>query len=293
MKKPICALLTFFLVISMVVINTNANAQAAAPTLNWEESNPSIDIYSKMQTNDKYEIYYNNIPAEQVKISEVVHLLMINGGYVPNPEIIIQNGRTMAPVRVISEVLGAKVEWDSTNKTVAVTSADQKIILTIGNNLAVVNGKENTLDSPAFINNSKTYVPLRFLSSALGFDVQYIPDITFGQSVLTPFYVFFAKQISIVSIEKVSKDVKIFTTDEGLAAVKKLSALTYKDGYRDNDMQDITYSKTNLGRYYVYILKGYESCPIFFNMYTGDIFSSQQSVPMFSIHKGFIVLPNN
>ena len=34
---------------------------------------------------------------------------------------VIQNGRTMVPVRVISDKLGAKVNWDNQTKKVTIT----------------------------------------------------------------------------------------------------------------------------------------------------------------------------
>lgn len=37
---------------------------------------------------------------------------------------IIQNGRTMVPLRVLSESIGAKVDWENSSRTVTITTPD-------------------------------------------------------------------------------------------------------------------------------------------------------------------------
>ncbi len=81
---------------------------------------------------------------------------------------IIRNSRTMLPVRFVAENLGATVGWDDATKTVSVKSADATIEIVIGATTAKVNGKEITLDSPAFIENSRTYLPVRVVAENLG-----------------------------------------------------------------------------------------------------------------------------
>ncbi|MBR5539092.1 MAG: copper amine oxidase N-terminal domain-containing protein [Clostridia bacterium] len=81
---------------------------------------------------------------------------------------IIRNSRTMLPVRFVAENLGATVSWDDATKTVTVKSADTTIEIVIGATTAKVNGKEIALDSPAFIENSRTYLPVRVVAENLG-----------------------------------------------------------------------------------------------------------------------------
>ncbi|MBR5539002.1 MAG: metallophosphoesterase [Clostridia bacterium] len=81
---------------------------------------------------------------------------------------IIKSSRTMLPVRFVAENLGATVGWDDATKTVSVKSADTTIEIVIGASTAKVNGKEIALDSPAFIENSRTYLPVRVVAENLG-----------------------------------------------------------------------------------------------------------------------------
>ncbi|NHN28553.1 copper amine oxidase N-terminal domain-containing protein [Paenibacillus agricola] len=83
------------------------------------------------------------------------------------------DGRTMVPLRAIFEALGAKVEWDGATQTITATKDDTKITLAINSNEAWVNGKMVMLDVPAKLINENTMVPIRFVSEALGANVEW------------------------------------------------------------------------------------------------------------------------
>ena len=86
---------------------------------------------------------------------------------------ITAEGRTIVPLRVISEELGAKVDWDAETKTVTVEKADSTLKLAIGEKVMTDNGSEIQLDSPAQIINSRTMVPLRAISESFGCEVDW------------------------------------------------------------------------------------------------------------------------
>ena len=86
---------------------------------------------------------------------------------------VIQNGRTLVPMRGIFEALGAEINWDETTKTVTGTKGDIDVSLTIGDTSAKVNQKEVILDVPAIISNGRTLVPVRFISETLGCEVNW------------------------------------------------------------------------------------------------------------------------
>ena len=81
---------------------------------------------------------------------------------------LVIDGRTLVPVRVISEQFGAEVEWDETTQTVYAKNKDRKISMQIGNNKYTINGVVNTLDVAPQIINDRTYIPLRAMAEALG-----------------------------------------------------------------------------------------------------------------------------
>ncbi len=86
---------------------------------------------------------------------------------------IIENGRTLVPIRVISELLGGSVDWDRNNKLVAIEKGSIKIKLTIDSMNATVNSAKYQLDVPAKIINNRTMVPLRFVTDNLGLKVEW------------------------------------------------------------------------------------------------------------------------
>ena len=84
---------------------------------------------------------------------------------------IIRESRTMLPVRFVAEAFGATVGWDGATSTATVKTATTTIEITIGAKTAKVNGLTVTLDAPAFIENSRTYLPVRFVAENLGASV--------------------------------------------------------------------------------------------------------------------------
>ncbi|MDO5399230.1 MAG: copper amine oxidase N-terminal domain-containing protein [bacterium] len=87
---------------------------------------------------------------------------------------IIENDRTLVPLRAIFEALGAQVEWDDTTKTVVSAKGDRSCVLQIGNaNMFVSTTADaktetvaKTLDVPAKIVEDRTLIPLRAVSEA-------------------------------------------------------------------------------------------------------------------------------
>lgn len=88
-----------------------------------------------------------------------------------------ENGRTLVPIRAISEDgLGADVEWNGEKQQVTVKKDGLEIILTLGDERVTVNGKEKLLDVPARAVSGRTMVPVRFISEELDFDVEWDAD---------------------------------------------------------------------------------------------------------------------
>jgi len=91
---------------------------------------------------------------------------------------VIKNSRTLLPIRAVIEALGGTVSWDPNTKKVTVTLGSTTIELWIGKSVAKVNSIDTPIDStnskvvPEII-NSRTMLPLRFITENLGCDVQW------------------------------------------------------------------------------------------------------------------------
>jgi hypothetical protein len=84
-------------------------------------------------------------------------------------------GRVMVPVRGVFEKLGGTVQWDPSTQTVkgARQGGDNRFQMQIDKTEAMVDDKTTTLDTPPRLEAGATYVPLRFVSEALGATVNY------------------------------------------------------------------------------------------------------------------------
>ena len=86
---------------------------------------------------------------------------------------IIENDRTLIPIRGLLETLGAKVEWDHDNYNAIADKDGVRVVLPIGSSTAYVNGEARTLDVPAELRNGRTMVPLRFILQSFGIEIEW------------------------------------------------------------------------------------------------------------------------
>ncbi len=121
---------------------------------------------------------------------------------------IIRNGRTMLPVRFVADNFGALVLWNGATSTATVKTDDVEIKIVIGSPVAFVNGEDVLLDSPAFIENGRTYLPVRFVADKLGATVEWDGQTstatltkTFGQVAEMPIVLPSAGDLKINTID--------------------------------------------------------------------------------------------
>ncbi len=84
-----------------------------------------------------------------------------------------RNNRTMLPVRFLANAFGVAndgIKWDAATRTATLKNADVTIVVTIDAPSMTVNGQTVALDSPAIIENNRTYLPVRAIANALGVD---------------------------------------------------------------------------------------------------------------------------
>ncbi len=116
-------------------------------------------------------------------------LVLIGGGIVPalaagpvnvtvngsavnlNPPPTERAGRVFVPLRGVFENLGATVVYSA--GVINATGRGHSVSLRIGSTQATVDGQQQTVDVAPFLIGASTYVPLRFVSQALGATVNY------------------------------------------------------------------------------------------------------------------------
>ncbi|MBP7732644.1 MAG: PQQ-binding-like beta-propeller repeat protein [Caldisericia bacterium] len=85
----------------------------------------------------------------------------------------IMGGRTMVPLRFISEAFGCNIEWDAKEQRIGIVRYDISVNLWIGKDYVEVNGQKLKIDSPPIIVAGRTMVPLRFIAEPFGAKVEW------------------------------------------------------------------------------------------------------------------------
>ncbi|WP_258297750.1 copper amine oxidase N-terminal domain-containing protein [Paenibacillus peoriae] len=107
----------------------------------------------------------------------------------PDGKPLLEGSRVLIPVRYVSEALGAKVDYK--NRTVLIKQSDKNISMKVNTSIVTSGEKRIFLDVPARLQKGRVYVPLRFVSEALGAQVdwnskKYLVTITTAGANVTP-----------------------------------------------------------------------------------------------------------
>lgn len=135
---------------------------------------------------------------------------------------VIQNNRTLVPVRAVFEAMGATVEWDGKTKTITSVLDDTTTIMTIDNTTMVVNDTKKTLDCAPRLISGHTLVPARAVAESFGYTVEWDAKNR-NVCILSPAF-----------LEK-TESAEMFTFEKKLTAenkeVKAAFSMSLLDGY--------------------------------------------------------------
>ena len=151
--------------------------------------------------------------------------------------IIIENDRTLVPVRAILEYLDYNVDWDGDAQKVTIAKDETTLHLTIGDTQAtrdiIYNGNthsyKNPLEVAPQIINDSTYIPLSDVAKAFALNITWDSDnrevhITqYKKGDLTPIIEF-----GIISDDDLNKG-EYITTQEALNAIKNFQHYNVDD----------------------------------------------------------------
>lgn len=157
----------------MYLLSTYYPAQTSEEEENPDTPDQASEEAENPDTPER--IYYEGYPVIQIKVEEETVV-----GDVPA---ILLNDRTMVPLRLVSEALGATVEWDPVQFTVHIdvdgAITGQADLESMGTSYfkglkmvnVVIGGALINSDVPAVIINSRTMVPLRVIGEALDVNI--------------------------------------------------------------------------------------------------------------------------
>lgn len=112
------------------------------------------------------------VAAEDIAPTVVINGIPVEFDVPP----VIENGRTLIPVRAVSEKLEYDVFWDEVNSRVEIINGDEKLELFVGKQGYLKNGEEKQMDVAATITNGRTLVPLRLIAEEFGCTVRWLPE---------------------------------------------------------------------------------------------------------------------
>lgn len=100
--------------------------------------------------------------------------LIVNGEVLESdvPPTIVE-GRTLLPIRAVTEALGADVRWDQPSQSATIQKDDVTLVLKYKSNQFVLNEDIKTLDVSIQMINNRIMVPLRVVGESLNYPVKW------------------------------------------------------------------------------------------------------------------------
>lgn len=125
--------------------------------------------------------------SANVVASNTIPIYVNDNILTPDVNPYIANNRTFVPIRFIGEALNASsIQWNNKSKIATLTFNDTIIKLPIGSNTITVNNIHYKIDAPISLKSGRTFVPVRFISEILGYNVQWINSSVYISNSGTP-----------------------------------------------------------------------------------------------------------
>lgn len=140
----------------------SSSSSSATTTDKDKDNNKTID---NDKTTDNNQAKDDNSAAEKSKViklqigSRIVNV--DNEAVIYDAAPVIRNDRTLVPIRIVTETLGGKVDWNGATKEVTLHIDGKEIKMTVGKTL------EKYGVAPVII-DGRTFVPVRFVADELG-----------------------------------------------------------------------------------------------------------------------------
>lgn len=113
-----------------------------------------------------------SLPAVPVMADEKpISVLVDNENVQFDQAPIIEEGRTLVPIRAVFEKAGAEVKWDQDTQTATIAKGEYNITITLNDNYLYKNGEAVELDVPAKLVNDRILIPVRAIGEAMDFAI--------------------------------------------------------------------------------------------------------------------------
>ena len=138
------------------------------------------------------------------------------------------NSRTQVPLRTLAEAMGFEVVYENKTKTITIPTNGGNVVLQIGSNKVQTPDGTISMDTAAVIINGRTYVPIRFVSEALGWTVGYKQNRdNSGKSA--------SRATHIITVDKITESGTTTTKEENGIMVQGVRKYEYNMDLRNNE----------------------------------------------------------
>ncbi|MEK8216158.1 copper amine oxidase N-terminal domain-containing protein [Paenibacillus sp. FSL L8-0463] len=183
--------------------------------------------------------YYEDVTESDLKNSMILSpessMAFINGQKVSAVKPIVKDGRTLVPLRFISEGFGAKVDFNTKEQSITIKYATNTVFLKIGNKNISINGKSSVMDVAASIYNNTTYIPLRYMGEAFNKRVLYLKN-----AQIQPYSLIIIRDVNATAIENLNlirvlkllyQGKSIVYSDRFMAVIKENGQLLFSNTF--------------------------------------------------------------
>ena len=263
------------------VRNTDLDVPNHKPIGAWKENNLGLDIYTADAFDDmlihiEY-LDYTNVPVDRWWMYETIEemhgkdegidLLVINGGFVPRPQMIGEHDDPYVPLHILAYI-GINIDRE-----------------------------ELVVSIPVLEHMGEFYYSLVSAAESKGYTASFYASFNAVSNPLYEHSRAFRDTVGVWVLEQpiANDQAELKTIDEGLTYTKALSEAEYSvilEQYADEgipndyDPSQIVYTGKTFGRYYIFQLEGFDPT-LFYNRYTGELYSECYGLPAISINKGF------
>lgn len=138
------------------------------------------------------------------------------------------NSRTQVPLRTLAEAMGFEVIWEGKTSKITIPTENGNVVLQIGSNKVQTPDGTISMDTAAVVINGRTYVPIRFVSEALGWTVGYKQNRdNSGKSA--------SRATHIITVDKITESGTTTTKEENGIMVQGVRKYEYNLDLRNNE----------------------------------------------------------
>lgn len=154
------------LTLAQVVTGTDGKTELIYMGGNYDANSKNFTAYVDEPGNY---VLVEDANVQKVELKVGSRQSMVNGKTnIGDAAPMILDGRTMVPIRFISETLGAQVDWNNATHTVTIQLDGVTMAMTIGK---MIEG----FDAAPVIQNGRTLVPIRYVAEKLDANVIWVP----------------------------------------------------------------------------------------------------------------------